>query len=143
MTIWFKPYTLEEINQRNAGTMSDFLGIRFIDISDNTLIGDVAVTSKITQPLGIVHGGASCVLAETAGSVAANLCVDQKTHVCVGLDINANHIRSVRSGRITATTSPLHIGRSTHVWQIDIHNDQHQLTCQSRLTMMVIERSTQ
>ena len=140
MAIWFKEYSLTDINQRNAGTMAEFLEITATEIGHNYLVNTMPVGPKVQQPLGIVHGGASCVLAETVGSVAGNLCVDPKQQVCVGLDINANHIRAVKSGLLTATAQAIHIGRQTHVWQITITNDQGQTSCLSRLTLMVQPR---
>ena len=141
MAIWFKDYNLSDINQRNAGTMAEFLEITATEIGEDYLVNTMPVTAKVKQPLGIVHGGASCVLAETVGSVAGNLCIDPALKVCVGLDINANHIRSVKSGLLTATAQAIHIGRKTHVWQITIKNDQGQTSCLSRLTLMVLPKN--
>lgn len=140
MTIWKMPIDLEQVNDRGKNTMVDHLDIRITDIGDDYLTATMPVDQRTHQPLGILHGGASCVLAETVGSTAANYCVDQVTHYCVGLDINANHVKAVRRGLITGIAKPLHLGRRTHVWEIKIHNDAGQLTCISRLTMAVIER---
>ena len=98
------------------------------------------VDHRTKQPMGIMHGGASCVLAETVGSTAANFCVKERTHYCVGLDINTNHIRSMREGYVYATAKPLHLGRSTQVWEIDIRNEAGQRVSINRLTMAVLTR---
>lgn len=138
--IWALPVTTDEINRRAKNTLSDHLGIEFIEIGDDHLTAAMPIDQRTIQPMGILHGGASCVLAETVGSAAANYCVDQNTKVCVGLDININHIRSVRSGHVEGVAKPLHIGKSTHVWEIKIYNEQKELIAVSRLTMAVIER---
>ena len=97
------------------------------------------VDSRTVQPMRMLHGGASAALAETLGSVGATLCVDASRHACVGLEINANHIRAVRSGLVTGTARPLHMGRRTHVWQIEIHDEEARLVCVARLTLAVVE----
>lgn len=141
MCIWFQTITLEALALRNKHSMVDFLDIRFTAIGDDTLTATMPANERTKQPLGIIHGGANVVLAETLASVAANAVVDLDNYYCVGLDINANHIRSVTSGLVTGITRPLHLGRSTQVWQIDIYNDKKQLTCVSRMTAAVIKRS--
>ncbi len=139
-SIWYKPFTLEHLNQTGVGTMVDFLGISFVEIGDDYLKATMPVTAKTKQPMGILHGGANVVLAETLASVAAMVVLNTETHYSVGLDINANHIRSVSEGIITGITRPLHLGRTTQVWSIDIFNEKGSLTCTSRMTAAVIER---
>jgi 1,4-dihydroxy-2-naphthoyl-CoA hydrolase len=139
-SIWYKPFTLEQLNQTGVGTMVDFLGIAFIEIGDDYLKATMPVTEKTKQPMGILHGGANVVLAETLASVAAMVVLNTETHYSVGLDINANHIRSVSEGIVTGITKPLHLGRTTQVWSIDIFNEKGSLTCTSRMTAAVIER---
>ena len=140
MTIWFKPFTCDDLNRRGENTLTQFLGIEFIDITADSLTAIMPVTQRVKQPLGIVHGGANVVLAETIASTAANAVIDLDHHYCVGLEINANHIRSVREGVITAKTYPIHIGRTTQVWHIDLYNDAGKKTCVSRMTASVITR---
>lgn len=139
-SIWYKPANVEYLNQISKGTMVDFLGISFIEIGDDYLKATMPVTEKTKQPMGILHGGANVVLAETLASVAAMVVLNTETHYSVGLDINANHIRSVSEGIITGITRPLHLGRTTQVWSIDIFNEKGSLTCTSRMTAAVIER---
>ena len=117
--------------------IGEYIGIEFTEIGDDYLTGKMPVDHRTRQPLGLLHGGASCVLAETLGSVGASLCIDQTKQVAVGLDINANHLRAVRDGYVYGTAKPVHIGRSTQVWEIKIVNESKQLVCISRLTMAV------
>ena len=119
--------------------MTDHLGIEFVEIGDDYLKATMPVDHRTHQPLGLLHGGASVALAETLGSVAATLCVDD-TRFCVGLEINANHIKGVRSGIVKGTTKPVHIGKQTQVWEIRISNDLDELVCISRITMAVLEK---
>ena len=141
MSIWFRPYPLEAVQQRGLGTMVEHVGIVITKLGDDFIEGTMPVDQRTLQPAGILHGGASVVLAETLGSLAANLVVDPAAFYCVGLDINANHIRSVREGIVTGVAKPLHIGSTTQVWQIEISNEAGRLTCISRLTMAVLKRS--
>jgi 1,4-dihydroxy-2-naphthoyl-CoA hydrolase len=143
MSIWFQPFSLEDIQSYSRGSMVEHLDLRFTEIGPDFLRGTLPVDSRTTQPFGLLHGGASAVLAETLGSVAAQHCVDMGKFYCVGLEINANHIRSARSGRVTGTARPIHIGRRSHVWDIRIEDDQGRLTCISRLTVSVLEGSAQ
>ncbi|MDX1900598.1 MAG: hotdog fold thioesterase [Gammaproteobacteria bacterium] len=138
--IWKTNLTLEALNDRGKNTLSEHLGITFTEIGDHYLIATMPVDHRTKQPLGIMHGGASCVLAETVGSTAANCCVDPTQSYCVGLDINTNHIRSIREGLVTAIAKPFHLGRSTQVWSIEITNTQQQLISVNRLTMAVMLR---
>jgi 1,4-dihydroxy-2-naphthoyl-CoA hydrolase len=140
MSIWITSYTLDELAIRSKNTLCEHLAISFIEIGTDTLTARMPVDARTHQPLGIMHGGASCVLAETVGSTAANACVDQKTHYCVGLDINTNHIRAVRSGYVTGIAKPFRLGRSTQVWEIRITDDADQLISINRLTMAVLKR---
>ena len=119
--------------------MEEFLGIIVTEFGDDYLCATMPVDQRTHQPMGIIHGGASVALAETVGSIAANMAVDSN-HYCVGLDINANHLKAVRSGLVYATTRPIHIGRSTHVWDIQIKDENEKPVCISRLTMAVLKK---
>lgn len=136
MSIWKRPISLERLNATNKNTMMEHLQIVYTDIGEESISATMPVCHFTHQPLGMLHGGASVVLAETLGSVAANFCVDDDSY-CVGLDINANHIRSMRSGYVTGTAKPIHIGVSTQVWQIEITDERSRLVCTSRLTIAV------
>ncbi|MBA2648362.1 MAG: hotdog fold thioesterase [Legionella sp.] len=140
MSIWLNPMTCDVLNQRGKNSMADFLDIQFTDIGDDFLTASMPVDARTKQPIGILHGGANVVLAETVASTAANAVIDTTLFYCVGLEINANHIRSVKSGLIIATASPLHLGRTTQVWQIFIYNEAGQKTCISRMTASVLNR---
>ena len=136
--IWCVDITKEILNERNAESLADFFGIVFTEIGQDFLIARMKVTPRHLQPQGIMHGGASCVLAETVGSVGANYCVDNKQFYCVGLDINTNHIAAVRTGELTAMGKPFHLGRLTQVWSIEIRNEKDKLVSISRLTVAVL-----
>ena len=140
MTLWKTPISLTTIQERSKNTMSEFLGITFIEIGDRYLKASMPVDHRTKQPIGIMHGGASCVLAETVGSVAANFALDLSLEYCVGLDINTNHIRRVTEGIVIGTATPFHIGKRTHVWEILIHDEKEQLISVNRLTMAVMPR---
>jgi len=136
-----KKQLLAAINERQKNTMSEFLGIEFTDVGEGFLEGKMPVNEKTIQPAGILHGGASVVLAETLGSVAANFSVDMSKFYCVGLEINANHIRSVPNGNwVYGRAAALHLGKTTQVWEIRLHNEEGKTTCISRLTMAVLEK---
>lgn len=139
MSIWQKPFSLEDLSNRNQRTLVDHLEINFTEIGDDYLTATMPFGENTQQYMGILHGGASCVLAETVGSVAANFVIDHEKFRAVGQEINANHIRPVSQGLITGTARPVHLGRSTQVWDIKMTNDQGKLTCISRLTMAVIK----
>lgn len=139
MSIWFRPYTLDELQRLNTGSLAGHLDIRFTEIGPDYLRGTMPVDERTRQPFGLLHGGASVSLAETLGSVAANCCVDGPKFYCVGQEINANHLRSARSGQVTGTARPVHLGSRSQVWDIRIEDDQGRLTCVSRLTMSVLE----
>jgi 1,4-dihydroxy-2-naphthoyl-CoA hydrolase len=136
--IWTVPVTVEEINRRCRNTLSDHLGIEFTEIGDDHLAARMPVDHRTKQPMGILHGGASCALAETVGSAAANFCVDPEKKTCVGLDININHIKPVQTGSVTAIARPFHLGRTTQVWDIKIYDEGNRLIAVSRLTVAVI-----
>ena len=140
MSIWKTPITLEELNARNKGTMSDFLGICFIEIGDDYIKASMPADERTFQPAGIIHGGANVTLAETVASIAANFAIDNTQYRAVGQEINANHIRPVSSGIVTATTRPLHLGKTSQVWHIEIVNEAGKLTCISRMTAAIINR---
>ncbi|WP_298943018.1 hotdog fold thioesterase [uncultured Psychromonas sp.] len=142
MSIWKKSTNLGHLNAISENTIIALLGIEYIKVGDNFIQGTMPVDQRTHQPHGLLHGGASVVLAETLGSVAANLAVaDDK--VCVGLEVNANHIRSIKKGTVTGTATAVHIGYSTQVWQIEICNERQQLVCTSRLTVAVIDKPKQ
>lgn len=141
MSIWIKEIQIEQLNARGKDTMPGYLGIEFVEIKNDALIARMQVHARTHQPAGILHGGATCVLAETVGSTAANFCISEEEW-CVGLEINVNHLRRVSSGFIYATAKPFHLGKSTHVWGIEVHNDQQSLMAVSRLTMAVLKRKT-
>jgi 1,4-dihydroxy-2-naphthoyl-CoA hydrolase len=140
MSIWFHKPSLDDIYKRGENTMVPFLGIEFTEVGDDYLKGTMPVDHRTKQPLGLLHGGANCVLAETLGSVAANYCIDNSKYFAVGLDINANHLRSLRGGLVTGIAKPLHMGKTTQVWEIKIENEEGKLACISRLTMAIVER---
>lgn len=136
MTIWKKSISLEALNKTSENTLIDHLNIIYTEVGDDFITATMPVCSFTHQPLGMLHGGASVVLAETLGSVAANFCVPKGSY-CVGLDINANHVRSMRSGNVIGTAKPIHLGVSTQVWQINITDERERLVCTSRLTIAV------
>ena len=139
MAIWKKQASLEEMNARNESCAVGHLGIEITEKGDDYLVGRVPVDARTKQPFGLLHGGVSVVLAETLGSVGAfNACPEG--HMAVGLDINANHLRGVREGTVTGTARPLHVGRSTQVWEIRIEDEAGQLVCVSRITLAVIRK---
>ncbi|GAB3028786.1 MULTISPECIES: hotdog fold thioesterase [Oleiagrimonas] len=140
MALWKHEPDLDRLNGWSDNTLMQVLGIRLTEIGDDFLRGTMPVDARTHQPYGILHGGASVALAETLGSSAAMLCVDPETEVTVGLDINANHIRAVRSGTVTGTARALHIGRTTQVWEIRIEDEAGHLVCMSRLTMAVVPK---
>lgn len=138
MSLWKQPADLARLNGWSASTMMETLGIRITAVGDDWLAGSMPVDSRTHQPYGLLHGGASVALAETLGSTAAMLTLDPGKELAVGLDINANHVRGVRSGTVTGTARALHIGRTTQVWEIRIENEEGALVCISRITMAVI-----
>ncbi len=136
MSIWKRDFTLESLNRSSAGTLIEHLGICYSQIGEDFLQATMGVEPMTRQPMGLLHGGASVVLAETLGSVAGNMCVSRE-QCCVGLEINANHVRAKRDGVVTGTARPLHLGATTQLWQIDIHDEKAHLVCTSRLTLAI------
>jgi 1,4-dihydroxy-2-naphthoyl-CoA hydrolase len=143
MRIWFRDYDLEELNAIARDNMVSHLGIEFVEIGEDYLKARMPVDERTRQPFGILHGGASVVLAETVGSFAANMVVDYPKKVFVGQEVNANHIRPVGSGYVTGTARPLHSGETTQVWEIRIVDEMERLVCISRLTMAAYRRRDQ
>ncbi len=137
MSIWKSKLTLHEINHITKNTLVQHLGIKIIEIGDDYIIGSMPVDHRTHQPMGILHGGASVALAETLGSIAAQMTVAPGHH-CVGLEINANHLASIKQGMVYGAAKPVHIGRSTQVWDIRITDDNDKRVCISRLTMVVL-----
>lgn len=140
MALFNSGITLERLNQLSNNTLVAHLGIEIIAIGEDFIEAKMPVDHRTHQPLGMLHGGASVALAETLGSIAATCCVDTDTQYCVGLEINANHIKSVRDGFVYGITRPIHIGKKTQVWEIKITDEKKQLTCISRITMAVIDK---
>lgn len=135
MVLWKVPTTLEQLKERAKNTIVEHLGIEFLEIGADYLQARMPVDNRTKQPAGILHGGASVVLAETLGSIAARLCVDKEKKRIVGLEINANHVRSAKEGWVTGLTTPIHIGKATQIWEIKIYNEEEALVCISRLTV--------
>jgi 1,4-dihydroxy-2-naphthoyl-CoA hydrolase len=142
MTIWTNLRSLQELNSSQAGTLIEHLGIEFTEIGDDFIRGTMPVDGRTRQPYGLLHGGASVALAETLGSTGATLCIDTEAYQCVGQEINANHLRAARTGLVTGTARPLHLGARSHVWNIDILNAAGKLVCTSRLTLAIIRRGS-
>lgn len=137
--IWFnKELRLEEMQTLTPATMGTHLGMEWVELGPDFLKMKMPVDERTKQPYGLLHGGASCALAETVGSIASHLVMDAEKFICVGLEINANHLRSAKDGFVTATATPLHLGSSTHVWDIKIHDDGEKLICVSRLTVAIL-----
>ena len=137
--IWFnKELRLPDLQELNSPTLGHHIGIEWVGIGPDYLSMKMPVDHRTHQPYGLLHGGASCVLAETVGSLASHFVIDPAKFICVGLEINANHVRAVRSGFVTGTATPLHLGSSTHVWDIKIKDEAGQLVCISRLTVAIL-----
>jgi 1,4-dihydroxy-2-naphthoyl-CoA hydrolase len=132
--------TLDSLNEMSTQTMASWMGMRFTDIGDDYLEMKMPVDERTHQPYGLLHGGASAALAETIGSVASSLCIDREKQICVGIEINCNHVRGKRSGTVTATARPLHLGSTSHVWDIRIEDEEQRLICISRLTVAVLQK---
>lgn len=139
MKIWSTNFNPADLNNGSENNMTGHLGIEFTDAGDDYLVARMPVDNRTKQPAGLLHGGASVVLAETLGSVASHLVIDLENYYAVGLDINANHLRGVTGGYVKGIAKPIHIGGSTHVWEIKIYNEHEQMTCISRLTMAVLK----
>ena len=140
--IWHKPYTLEEIRFKGE-CLPNHIGIEFTEIGGDYLRARMPVDGRTKQPFGILHGGASVALAETLGSIGAALVIDRSKQRCVGQEINANHIRAVSEGFVIGTARPVHLGRRSHVWEIRITDEQERLVCVSRITMYVLDLTSQ
>ena len=141
MSIWFKPFNVDDLNAYQRQTLVSHLGIRYTEVGEDFLRASMPVDARTKQPAGILHGGASVALAETLGSTGANLVVDRQQQLCVGLEINANHVRAIREGEVYGIARPLHLGGTTQVWEIRISDDQDRLVCMSRITMAVLDRN--
>lgn len=141
MAIWKQKLTLEGLNALNKGTMGEAIGVEFTDYGEDYLEATIPVDHRTVQPMGLLHGGASVALAETLGSIAGVLVLeDTDQQAVVGIEINANHLRSARKGKVTGRVMPVRIGRSIQVWRITIRDEQERQICESRLTTMVIDR---
>jgi 1,4-dihydroxy-2-naphthoyl-CoA hydrolase len=143
MAIWFKKeLNPEMLNGFAKDTMNDFIGIRFTEVGENYIKATMPVDHRTKQAYGLLHGGASATLAETVGSVGSAMVIDPEQFICVGVEINANHLKAVRDGFVTATALPLHLGASSHVWEIKIVDAKENLICASRLTVYVIRKKS-
>jgi 1,4-dihydroxy-2-naphthoyl-CoA hydrolase len=142
MSIWFTPYTPEVNTAMRSNNMLEHLDIQITEVGDNYIKGTMPVDNRTKQPAGLLHGGASVVLAESLGSIGANLVVDPTLFSCVGLEINANHVRAVRNGIVTGIAKPIHIGATTQLWSIEIFDERGSLVCVSRITMAVLKRKS-
>ena len=138
--IWFTPVNIEQLQQVGKNTMSSHLGIEIVEIGDDFIKAKMPVDERTRQPYGILHGGASVALAETIGSYGSHLIIDNTKYQSVGLEINANHIRKAYSGYVTGIAKPIHTGKTTHIWGIEIFNENNQLICISRLTVAIISK---
>jgi 1,4-dihydroxy-2-naphthoyl-CoA hydrolase len=140
MSLWKQPADLDALNALNRDTAAAALGIRIVEVGDDYIRATMPVDTRTRQPFGLLHGGASVLLAETLGSMAGVMTLDASREVAVGLEINANHVRAVSAGEVTGTARPLHVGRTTQVWEIRIENDKGALCCVSRITLAVVPR---
>lgn len=141
MSFWKHPTDLERLNAWNRDSLVEHLGMRVTEVGPDFVRGTMPVDARTKQPFGLLHGGASVALAESLGSLAGNLCIDA-SEMAVGLDINANHVRAASAGLVTGTARPLHVGRSTQVWEIRIEDERARLVCISRLTLAVVPRTS-
>jgi 1,4-dihydroxy-2-naphthoyl-CoA hydrolase len=139
--IWFnKSITIDDLKDFGKETMANHLEMQWVEVGENYLKLSMPVNEKTKQPYGILHGGASCALAETVGSIGSALVIDMAKFICVGLEINANHVRAAKEGFVTAHCTPLHLGISTHVWDIKITDENKKLICISRLTVAILPK---
>ncbi|MCQ4232196.1 hotdog fold thioesterase [Pseudomonas stutzeri] len=141
MSIWKRQPDLDSLHSNRKNTISELLDIRFESFDDQSITASMPVDARTHQPYGLLHGGASVVLAETLGSMASYHCIDTSRFYCVGLEVNANHLRALRSGRVTGVCRPVHLGRSTHVWDIRLHGEDGKPSCISRLTVAIVPLS--
>lgn len=138
--LWREKPGIDQLNNRFDNNIGKLIGIEFVEITDDSLSATMPVDDRIKQPYGILHGGASVVLAETLGSIASNLIIDSENFIGVGLEVNANHLRPVGSGHVKGVCTPIHIGRTTHVWDIKIYEKHGKLNCISRLTVAIVPK---
>jgi uncharacterized protein (TIGR00369 family) len=138
MSLWRHTPNIEHLNATLKNTIGEQLDIRFESFDAESISASMVIDSRTHQPYGLLHGGASVVLAETLGSTASYLCIDTSKFYCVGLEVNANHLRGLRSGRVTAVARPIHLGRTTHVWDIRLSGEDGKSSCISRLTMAIV-----
>ena len=138
--MWFKNFTIDDLNSRPKNHIGGLLDIKFTEIGEDFIIGNMPVDERTHQPAGILHGGASVVLAETLGSIASYMCIDPDKYVAVGLEVNANHLRPVKSGLVTGICKVIHRGAKTHIWDIKIYDERGKMNCISRLTVAVINK---
>ena len=142
MSIWFnKSLSIEDIRSISKATMAEHIGIELTEIGEDYIKGRMPVDHRTQQPYGLLHGGASVALAETLGSIGSAYVIDHSKFICVGLEINANHIRGAKQGFVYGTATPLHLGNSTHVWEIKIHDEHEKLICVSRLTVAILKKN--
>jgi 1,4-dihydroxy-2-naphthoyl-CoA hydrolase len=141
MSIWTRPIELEALNALTRNTIAAHIGIRFVEVGPDFLRATMPVDARTHQPFGLLHGGASVVLAETLGSIAGHCAVRDGGNAVVGIEVNANHVRGVSDGEVTGTARPVHLGRTTQVWEIRIEDGQERLVCLSRLTLSVLNRA--
>ena len=135
-----KKIQVSELQKFSKNTMVEHLGIEFLEVNDDFISARMPVDHRTNQPMGLLHGGASVVLAESLGSIASSIRIDMNKFICVGLEINANHIKSVQNGFVTGKATSIHLGRKTHVWEIKITNENNELVCISRLTVAILEK---
>jgi 1,4-dihydroxy-2-naphthoyl-CoA hydrolase len=140
--LWFANPTVDDINSRHTNHMGALIGIEFTEIGDDYIKATMPVDARTHQPYGILHGGASVVLAESLGSVASSFIIDPEKYMAVGLEVNANHLRPVKAGKVTGVCTPIHIGGKTHVWDIKLYDDRGKMNCVSRLTVAIVPRSS-
>jgi 1,4-dihydroxy-2-naphthoyl-CoA hydrolase len=140
MSIWKRTATARELTEVGAKSLPGYLGIIITEVGEDFVRATMPVNAHTHQPFGLLHGGASVALAETLGSIGSMLCVDAERFMTVGQEINANHIRGMSSGLVTGTARPYHLGRTSHVWHIELRDEREQLVCVSRLTIAVVER---
>jgi 1,4-dihydroxy-2-naphthoyl-CoA hydrolase len=144
MSIWFnKNFSIEQLKGLSKGTLGEHLGMEWVEAGEDFLKARMPVDHRTKQPYGLLHGGASVALAETLGSVAAAFVVDYEKYYCVGLEINANHVRSAKQGFVTGIARPIHLGATTHVWDIKIYDEREKLICVSRITVAILKREKQ
>ena len=141
MAIWTERPSLSRLKEVSKNTMLEYLGIEFVDIGDDYIKATMPVDHRTLQPVGSLHGGASIVLAETLASAGANYCVDRSKKRCVGLEVNASHVKAVSEGIVIGVATPAHIGRSTQIWHVHITNEKDRLICTARVTMAVLSRN--